>query len=140
MNTWKLWRIADGALVSLRAFRILGRLAVLPTTGLMRAVCPIAGHLPPREGCSCGVYSCPSPGSMLRYVATAERPYACALTFGTAEGRLVDGTLGGSIAGICSTLYRARAILITDEPPNGYALPIYRGMFTVATMREVAKS
>ncbi|BBY43580.1 hypothetical protein MCEL_18750 [Mycolicibacterium celeriflavum] len=76
---------------------------------------------------------------MLRYVATAARPYACALTFGTAEGRIVDGTLGGSIAGICSTLYRARAILVTDETPNGYALPIYRGAFNVATMREVAK-
>lgn len=77
---------------------------------------------------------------MLRYVATAARPYPCALTYGTAEGRIFDGTLGGTIRGIVSTVYRARAILITDQKPKGYAAPIYRGPFTVATMRGIAKS
>ena len=75
--------------------------------------------------------------------ATATHRYA--LTLGTAEGRAVRGHFGTAamtpMPGLCATSYRVRAILTegNGQDLTHYGVPVYRGSFTFANMREVER-
>src|SRR5690349_15394991 len=81
--SWKLWRIAGTHLISPWACRRLPTMnVVLPADGVMNAHCAFSDHVPPQEGCGCGLYSIPDATTMLRYkiLSGAATPYRYALT------------------------------------------------------------
>lgn len=145
--SWKLWLTTATDLMSPWAStQMPATHCTLRPDGAIDATC-LVGHSPPHTGCGCGLYCIHDASAMLQYKAMsgATTPHRYAMTYGTAEGRVVRGHFGTPamtpMPGLCATTYRVRAIL-TEGDGRGlvrYRLPVYRGRFTLANMREIER-